>query len=206
MNAKTEQLVLEENNLYRDSYRRTLSVLTIMIVVCMVLSAVLAYQVVETPKPNYYATTTTGRVAPLQPLSMPVVTHHYLLQWASLATRSAYNLNFVDYQKQLKNSSAYFTPDGWQSLMSAMKDSGVLTSLKENKLYMSAVVSGTPVILDEKLVEGRYTWRIQLPLLVTYTSASEARKLQYVVTMDVMRVPVLDAEKGIQINNFSVAG
>lgn len=203
MNSDIEQLGLQQNNLYRDSYRRTISALLVMIVICIVFSAILAYQILTTPKARYYATTTTGIVVPLYSLSMPVVTNSYLLQWASLATRACYNLDFVNYQSQLKTASSYFTPSGWGALMNAMKSSGVLKSLTQNKLYMDAVVSGPVVILDEELVHGRYSWRVQLPLLVTYTSANETRKAHFIITMDILRVPVLNAEKGIQINNFN---
>lgn len=44
-----------------------------------------------------------------------------------------------------------------------------------------------------------YTWRVQLPLLVIYTSANEERKAHFAVTMDIIRVPVIDAAKSIQI-------
>ena len=203
MNENVEQLALQKNNLYRDNYRRVMVCLITLIFIGLGLLGILSYQIISTPKPKYYATTTTGRVVPLQSLEMPVVTNIYLLQWASLAARTSYNLNFLAYPKQLKAASAYFTDTGWQSLMAAMKKSGVIDSLKSNKLFMAAVVDGPAVILAEEIVHGRYTWRVQLPLLVTYTSASEQRKSNFIITMDIMRVPVIDAAKSIQINRFS---
>ncbi len=130
--------------------------------------AILSYQIVTTPKPAYYPTTTTGRVIPLQSLDIPVVTNTYLLQWAALATRVVYNLDFENYTKQLDNESSYFTPAGWNSLMNAMKSSGAIDSLKNNKLFMAGIVNGPAVILDQEMVHGCYSWRVQLPLLVTY--------------------------------------
>lgn len=203
MNTDIEQLAQQKNNLYRDNYRRTLSVLTVMIVIALVLSTILAYQLLTTRKAKYYATTTTGIVVPLYSLRMPVVTNKYLLQWASLAVRACYNLDFVNYQKQFKSASGYFTANGWKALMNAMKSSGMLSSLTENKLYINGVVTGPVVILNQTIEHGRYRWRVQLPLLVTYTSANESRKANFIVTVDIIRVPVLNAAKGIQINNFN---
>jgi len=203
MNSDIEQLALQKNNLYRDNYRRTLSVLMTMIIIALGLCAILAYQILSTPKAKYYATTKTGNVIPLYSLSMPVVTNKYLLQWASLAVRACYNLDFVNYQKQLKTASGYFTTNGWKALMRAMKSSGMLDSLTENKLYINGVVTGPVVVLSQTIEHGRYRWRVQLPLLVTYTSANESRKASFIVTADIIRVPVLNAEKGIQINNFN---
>lgn len=204
MILEKEQLVLQKNNLYRDNYRRIMSCLVVMVIVGLALLTILGYQIMTTRKPAYYATTTTGRVIPLQSLDMPVVTNSYLLQWAALAVRSVYNLNFEDYQKQLKVASSYFTVNGWNSLIGAMRKSNVIHSLTQNKLFMEAVVDGSPVILAEDIVHGRYTWRVQLPLLVTYTSANEERKAHFSVTMDIVRVPVIDTVKSIQINKFNV--
>lgn len=204
MSVDVEHLTAEQNNLYRDKYRRTLGGLLIMIVVCLGLSGILAYMVFTTPKSKFYATTTTGRVIPLKSLSMPVVTNKYLLQWAALAVRSCYNLTFDNYSSQLRQASSYFTTTGWSALMSAMKKSGVIDSLKNNKLLMSAVVDGHPVILNEQVVHDRYTWSVQLPLLVSYTSANEHKKSKFIVRLNIMRVPVLDTAKGILINKVSV--
>lgn len=205
MIVENEQLALHKNNLYRDNYRRVMSYLIVAICVGLFFLGILAYQVLKRAMPQYYATTTTGQLVPLQSLDMPVVTNPFLLQWATLATRAAYNLNFQDYPNQLKAASAYFTSDGWDSLMNALKESGILDSLKNNKLFISAVVNGPAVILDQSVVRGRYMWRVQLPLLVTYTSASDERKSSLVVTLDIVRVPVVDAAKSIQISRFSAA-
>ncbi|ATN70364.1 type IV secretion protein IcmL [Coxiella burnetii] len=203
MTIDAEQLALQKNNLYRDNYRRVMAFLLASVVITVSLLAVLSYQIITTPKPAYYATTTTGRVIPLQSLDMPVVTNTYLLQWAALATRAVYNLDFENYTKQLDNASSYFTPTGWESLTNAMKSSGAIDSLKNNKLFMAGVVNGPAVILDQEVVHGRYSWRVQLPLLVTYTSASIQQKAHFIITMDIIRVPVIDAAKSIQINRFS---
>ncbi len=205
MNVDIEQGAMQKNNYYRDNYRRVMFFLLILIAIALGLSGVLAYQILTTSQPKYFASTTTGRVIPLQSLSMPVVTNSYLLQWAELAARSCYNLDFLNYPKQLDQAVSYFTPDGWQSFTSAMKSAGVIDSLKENKLFMAAVVDGPPVILGQEVIRGRYAWRVQLPLLVTYTSANEQRKSHFIITMDIVRVPVIDAVKSIQINNFSAA-
>ena len=148
MNADIERLELQKNDFYLDHYRRTLGYLMILVVVGLCLTVFLAYFVVTEPKAKYYATTTTGQVIPMQSLSAPVVTNNYLLQWATFATRACYNLDFVNYPKQLQAASAYFTPSGWTAFMNAVTKAGVINSLQKNKLQMSAVVDVAPVIFD----------------------------------------------------------
>lgn len=191
------------NMYYRDNYRRVLVLISILAVTALLQTILVFFQRIHKSEPHYFATTTTGQIIPLQSLSMPVVTNHYLLQWASLAVRAAFNLDFVNYEKQFKNASVYFTVDGWKSFMDAMNNAEVMNSLKNKKLMMSAVINGSPVILAQEAIKGRYLWRVQMPLLVTYTSASDTKKSHFVVTLDIIRVPVLEAAKGIQIQSFS---
>ncbi len=206
MSEEAQQLEFENNNLYRDRYQRTLGWLLTMAIACVVLVVTLTYMSVNGKQSDYYATTTKGAVIPLHPLSEPVITNQYLVQWASLATRKAFNLDDVHYQAQLKRAEPYFTPTGWKKFLSALNSSGLLGAVKSKKLMMSTVVSGPPVILNRAVVHGRFTWRIQLPLLVTFTSASEKTKSKLMVTMNVQRVPVLSAAKGIAISDFSARG
>lgn len=201
----SEHLAFEKNNLYRDHYRRALKFVVMLSVSAVILTAVLAYQCLRTPTLKYYATTTEGRVIPLYSLSQPVITNSYLLQWASLAARGAFNLDFTHYQAQMAQAKPYFTSDGWQKFSAAMKSSGLLDTVINKKLIMSAVVAKAPVILFRGVVQGRFTWRIQLPLLVNFESASENSSAQHwLVTMNIQRVPTLTAPKGIEISDFAV--
>lgn len=195
----------QKNSLYQDHYRMALGGTIFMGILCACLTALFIMMVFTEAQPKYYATTTTGEVIPLQPLSEPVVTHTYLLQWASLATRAAYNLDFTNYKSQLQAASPYFTPDGFQKLQQAFTSSGLLDTLVQKKLIMTAIVSGDPVIIRDFVLYGRHNWTVQLPLLVSFESASEHQRVHALVTMRIQRVPVLDAEKGIQISDFMVS-
>lgn len=192
----------ERNLLYRDHYRRTVKSIIAMVVTALVMGVILAGLIIETPQPKYYATTTAGQVVPMHSLSEPVITNDYLLQWASLATRTAFNINFVNPQKSLDKAKVDFTSDGWSKFMDAMNSSGLLDTVEGKKLEMSAIVSGAPVILSTAVIHGRFTWRVQLPILVTFTSASQTMQSHWLVTMNIQRISTLDAYKGIQINDF----
>jgi hypothetical protein len=156
-------------------------------------------------QPPYYAAVTTGEVVSLHALSEPVGTNEFIAQWSALTTRLIYDLSFSTYQQQLAAAKPRFTPEGWDKMMAALKDSGMLSNLVDNRLIITSVVSGPPIILGRLIIHGRYTWRVQMKLLVTYTSANAVKKQRLVVTMNVQRVPTLDAPNGIQVIDFSAA-
>jgi intracellular multiplication protein IcmL len=204
MSKGAQELEFSTNQLYRDHYRAALGGVILMSVLTAVLVGILIFMTLKPTKPKYYATTTTGVVVPLFSLSQPVVTKPYLLQWASLATRAAYNLSFDNYQAQLKSASAYFTANGFAKFNKALKTSGLLNEVINKKLVMSAVVNGDPVIVKNFISRGVHMWEVQLPLLVSFESASENRTMNLLVSMRIQRVSTLGAEKGILISDFIV--
>lgn len=202
----SQQLDNKKNEFYRDRYRTTMQWLTLMVFICIGLSLGLAYFSMQQRIPKFFSTTTTGEVRPMYSLSEPVVTTAYLLQWASLRARDVYDLSFSQYQDQLQNLKPYFTESGYEKLIAALNSSGFIDVLSKQKLNSSAIVYEPPVVLARMIVDGYFTWRVQLPLLVTYTSASAQKQAKYMVTMDITRVPVISAPKGIQVKNFYVVG
>lgn len=200
LNTKSQENEFEINDFYRVAYHRTMKWLSLMIVICAILSVILAWMIYDKKQPAYYAAVTTGEVVPMHALSEPVVTKDFIIQWSALTARLVYNLHFNSYQQQLGNIKNRFTPEGWNKMLGAMK--GLITQITNNRLIMSSVVSGPPVIISQLIINGRYTWRVQMQMLVTYTSASAIVQRHMLVTMNVQRVSTLNAAQGVQIIDF----
>lgn len=201
-NTESQKLLFQLNEFYRDNYRRTMKWLSVMVIICALLSVILAWISYDRKQPPYYAAMTTGQVVPMHALSEPVITSAFIQQWSEMTTQIIYNLSFDAYQQQLDQAKERFTADGWLKMNNALVSSGLLKELVNNRLIISSVVSGTPVILARMVIDGRFTWRVQLKLLVTFTSASQVIKRTLLITMDIQRVPALNAPQGIQIINF----
>lgn len=135
-------------------------------------------------------------------LSEPVVTNRFIVNWTALTARRLFNLSFDSYESKLAAVKDHFTPGGWMQMQDALKSSGLITNMVNNKLIISSVVTGSPVILARMIVNGRFTWRVQMRLQVKFTSASQEEQEALVVTMNVQRIPTLDSAQGIQINDF----
>lgn len=196
------ELVRLRNGFYRDGYRKLLSALLVLLVLLFLSLAFNIYQSMSKPEPRYFATTTDGRIMQLFPLSDPMLSPNDLLQWAYGAALDAYNYNFVNYREALQQLQNKFTADGWRYYEDALVQSRNLETVLAKKLVVSAVATGTPVILDSAVVSGRYSWRVQIPLLVSYQSPNELTQRSVVVTMIVSRVPTVDYPKGVAVVSF----
>jgi len=200
------EVVRLRNEFYRDSYRKVVIALLVCIFVVLMLAGSLVYIIGNPPMPKYFATSTDGRIMPLVPLDRPNLSTAALLQWANTAAVAAYTYNFVNYRQALQAASDFFTPEGWQGFMSELQSSNNLNAVIDKKLIVSAVATGAPVVLDQGVILGAYTWRVQLPLLVTYQSASQFSQQAITVTMLINRVSTLSSPLGVGISQFIASG
>ncbi len=192
------------NNFYRDGQRKMILVLLVSMAANFVLASMLVYIITHPPAPKYFATSINGRITPLFPLDEPNQSDSAVLQWANQAAIAAFTYNFVNYRTELQASSGFFTAEGWDQFLTALQQSNNLDAVKAKKLIVSAVATRAPIILQKGLLNGRFAWRVQMPILVTYQSASEFSQQNNVVTMLITRVSTLNSPRGIGISQFVV--
>lgn len=196
--------VAMRNDFYRDGQRKIMLALLMSIVMNFILGSLLVYLLTHPPAPKYFATSINGRITPLYPLNEPNQSDSAVLQWANQAAIAAFTYNFVNYREELQASSGFFTADGWSQFLNALEQSNNLDAVKAKKLIVSAVATRAPIILQKGILNGRYSWRVQMPILVTYQSASEFSQQNNVVTMLITRVSTLNSPRGIGISQFVV--
>lgn len=196
--------VAMRNNFYRDGQRKLIAILLLSFLCNLILGLTLGYIITHPPAPKYFATSINGRITPLFPLNEPNQSDSAVLQWANQAAIAAFTYNFVNYRSELQASSGFFTADGWDQFLNALQQSNNLEAVKAKKLIVSAVATRAPVILQKGILNGRFAWRVQMPVLVTYQSASEFTQQNNVVTMLISRVSTLNSPRGIGIAQFVV--
>ncbi len=196
------ELVRLRNDFYRDNYRRIVSILLLSFMIIILLIGSMVYILTHPPAPKYFATSTSGRIVPLVPLNEPNLSTAALLQWANTAAVAAFTYNFVNYRQELQAASEFFTPEGWSAYLQSLVASDNLKAVKAKKLVVSAVATGAPIINQRGVVDGRYTWQVQMPLLVTYQSLSQITEQSLMVNMVITRISTLDSPRGIGIAQF----
>ncbi len=197
-------VVALRNKFYKDSQRKVIFALLLAIIVNLVLGSMLVYIITHPPAPKYFATSINGRITPLFPLDQPNQSDSAVLQWANQAAIAAFTYNFVNYRDELQSSSGFFTAEGWDQFLNALQQSNNLDAVKAKKLIVSAVATRAPIILQKGVLNGSFSWRVQMPILVTYQSASEFTQQNNVVTMLITRVSTLNSPRGIGIAQFVV--
>jgi intracellular multiplication protein IcmL len=205
LTVSATEVVQLRNGFYRDNYQRILMAMLIMLFACVALIFVVFFQLTHQPTPQYFAISSDGKLVKLQSLSEPAISNSVLLQWAVDAATANYSYNFVDYRTALQNVQNKFTPDGWSNFENALKDTHILETVVSKKLIVSAIATGAPVIEEQGILDGAYSWKVNLPLLVTYQSSAELTQQPLVITMIISRVPIVNYPDGIAIVSFVTA-
>ncbi len=200
MTNELEQIVIR-NEFYKDSVHRLFFALTVSISLNLAGLYGLFYIYTNPPSPVYFPTTASGRITPLIPLEQPNMSDTEILQWANLAIIAANSYNYVNYRSEFQAASEFFTAEGWDSFIKAIESSNNLQAVITNRFVVSAVATQAPTIIERGVYNGRYSWRIRMPIMVTYQSQTVA-SIPVVVNMLITRVPTLNSPKGIGIAQF----
>lgn len=199
------EMVALRNEFYKDRQRMVVLALLISVAINLVQIFFVVYMYTHPPAPRYFATSISGRITPLFPLNEPNQSDSAVLQWANQAAIASFTYNFVNYRDELQAASAFFTPGGWDQFLTALQQSNNLDAVKAKKMVVSAVATRAPIILQKGLLNGSYSWRVQMPVLVTFQSASEFSQQNNVVTLLITRISTLNSPRGIGISQIVVS-
>lgn len=191
------------NEFYRLHYQKIILALIVMICVLILMVSLVLYQLLTRPLPRFVASTPKNKILAILPNDEPSLLSTTLIQWASKAAVSAYTFDFVNYNAQIAAVRPYFTDAGWADYQASI--SGLLQTIAANQLFVYGVVSEPPVISNQGDVSSRgYVWRVQMPFLVTYQSASEVKRQSFIVVVTIVKVSTNDNPAGIGIDQFQM--
>jgi intracellular multiplication protein IcmL len=190
-----------ENAFYRDHYRKVVITLIVIIFLMLLLASIVMYQVFHRPLPQFGALTKNGNSMMLTSHDSPNLLPETVLTWASKAAVAAYTFDFVNYTNQIAAARPYFTNAGWNDYQNSI--AGLIQTIRQNQLFVNGVVSGAPVISNQGMIFGQgYTWRVQIPILVTYQSSEQVQKNQFTMILTIVRISTIQNPTGIGIDQL----
>jgi intracellular multiplication protein IcmL len=157
---------------------------------------------VHQPENRYFATTEDGRLVPMVALNEPNLSTPALMSWVAQASTEVMTFGFNDYRRRLQEASRNFTRRGWESFTQALQKSRIIEMVEANQQVITSAPQGAPILEWEGLAGGRYQWRIQLPLILTYQSGARTKSDNLLVTVVVVRVPRLESPNGVGIEQW----
>lgn len=199
-------MVVVRNEFYRDGYR---NMLRLAVLQCFIIAGLLGamYFVIHVHQPEnrYFATTEDGRLIPMVALNEPNLSTPALMSWVAQACTEVMTFGFNDFRRRLQEASRNFTRRGWESFTQALQRSRIIEMVEANQQVVTAAPAGAPILESEGLVNGRYQWIVQLPMIVSYQSGARTKSDNLLVSVVVVRVPRLESPNGVGIEQWIAA-
>lgn len=186
--------------------KKIFSVLLFLVVILFVSLSVNAYYALFRPKPVYFASTSDGRIIPMVPLSKPVRSQRWLINWSGKVVLDLLTMSAVNYNKSFLRVRDKFLPQTFDSLVKTFDDNGTKKYILDNRMDTYVVLESSPIVYQSGIISGQRAWKIQVPVLVTYTNGNGSSPKRFLVNMIVMRVPTSVNKNGVAISNFSMIG
>lgn len=186
------------NEFYKDNFRRMAFVLLLSVLLNAGLIITVLFMSTHQPQPVYFATSNDGRLVRLQALNRPVLGQTAVLSWVSRAVPEIYKLDFINYRSQLNTSRKYFTSYGWKQFLNAFAPT--IDKIKTQQLVASAAPAGVPVLIRNGIVNGIYTWQVQIPLVVSFQKGETEQSQRVFWTVIVQRVNNQDTDQLLGIS------
>ena len=196
-----KDLTSRDNGFYQRYYHYFIILLMALIVALISSVGFVMYQMLTRPLPAFNAKLSSGETMQLTSFDEPNLLPDTIINWATKAATLAYTFDFVNYNNEIQLARPYFTDAGWQDYLASVND--LISTIVKNQLFVNGVVAGTPVISNQGDLPGRgYTWRIQIPFMVTYQAAEVVTNRRYYVVITIVRVPTSVNPQGIGIDQF----
>jgi len=155
------------------------------------------------PIERFFYTDGKGTPYEITPLDQPVMSEAELLMWTVKSITAAYDVNFAEYREQLSRAAAHFTVRGWNAFGVEYLRTGNFEKMKQARMVVTAVPERAPTIRAQAVIDGKQTYKIEAPIVVTYENENEHKDQRLLVTVIVVRVPVADHSDGVAIDQIN---
>lgn len=191
---------------YKTAFRAMTIYAFIATVAAGLATTATVYLALTRPDPKYFATTSEGQILPLVPLDQPHQSNAAVANYAVTAVTSALTYSFDRYKQQFQAAQDYFTqPTGWNSFVKAVDQSDILKLVKKRRFNSTAIAQNAIIVKQGVNAQGVYEWIIQMPVRVTYQSASEVTGQNLTVTIYMRRLQTYQTPAAMAIDRFIAA-
>ncbi len=191
MNEKNEKvdplrLVVLRNAFYKDNFRKLTTIFFVSMLLNLVLALILIFGSFHKAQSYYFEASNDGKLVFTQPLSIPVFKDTEVLAWVNQTMPLLFQIDFLNYRRQYLFLRDYFTDVGWMQFIKAITPT--MKMITTQKYTVSAKASDVPAITSQGVVNGIYSWQVQVPLTMIYALGPQENEKPITYTVIIQRV------------------
>jgi intracellular multiplication protein IcmL len=193
------------NDYYRDGAHTLMFIVNFQAVVMALLTIALAvYFCSRESNDRYYAATFDGKAIPLVARSYPNMGNEAISDWAANAASEIMTFGFNDIDVRFAQSRKNFTADGWESFRKGVIQTKLDKAILDTQQISAAVPLSPPILKQVGLINGKYGWAFDVPLLITFRAGSDIRPVSKTVHMVITTVSTRENPYGVGINEWNL--
>lgn len=145
------------------------------------------------------------------PLDQAHRTTEQIGEWLTMAVSEALTFQKADYKDSLNASLRHFDESGKAQYMAFLDENGIVKILESNRFYISGFTQSMPLLLNEGVVDGRFRWLYEVPVMITYLDRAATKGYKEAqpvnqnmsLTIQVGRTSDLSAGKDVAIERWT---
>ena len=147
--------------------------------------------------------TPTGKCAATR-MPEPMISQARVRTFAGDAAVSFFSFDYFNFQPVLVSALRQFaTPAGRERISAELDRNGMLREIRNRRAESIAVVRSPPNISEEGRTNGRYYWRVEVPIRVFYRANVDTIVDDRMLIMTVVRIkPSAENPSGIGVDGF----
>lgn len=196
--------VVMRNLFYKDQLIFSQLLFILLLILNLTLAGALYFNVSHPKKPVYFPATADWQIIQRSALTDPIYDTDHVIQWSSKAVSQIFALDFLHWREQLSVSSSLFTKRGWTYFIDSFKKNNNLSTLQQFKMVSSAAITGAPTIVRKGVVDNRYGWTVQVPVMISYSGSGKEINQPAMVVIKVDRANVVQYPERLAIDMLVV--
>ncbi len=207
---RVSELVQMRNRFFYLYYRRLSLYFMLSLGICVFSIAVAVVFSGKKVPPVYIPVSEDGRLIQSFSLKEPSFPNKEIMSsnvkaFALEGIRKFYTLDYLNYTDQIFEAQPFFTVRGWNRTIKAFEESQNLNTILQQKIIVNMVPLGPPVILDERVVDGRLGWALEIPAqlkYITHDGKSQGFIQKGKFKLTILRISLVESPKGIGIDQL----
>ena len=196
----------KKNDYYRIGFHIMMRIVNIQAVIIFVLSiALTVYLATRQNQDRYFAETGDSKIMRLVALPLPNMGRVALSDWVAKSVSEIMTFGFNDVNERFAQSRHDFTSDGWITFSKAVTSSTLIDDMMQLQQIVTSVPESPPILKQEGLINGRYSWVFDIPLLVTFRAGGAKQSRSKMVHITVERVPTSESPSGVGISQWKIS-
>ncbi|MDD2749516.1 DotI/IcmL family type IV secretion protein [Acidithiobacillus thiooxidans] len=137
---------------------------------------------------HYFGTEPNGSLMPMVAFNQPFDSRSAVISWTENAITGIFDFDAQDYRRRMESSEKYFTTHSFDRFLRNFKKNGLYADMMDRKLMIDVVPDGVSVIRQQGLVNGVYSWQVQMPLQLRLENSNGLNSKRAIATVLVQRV------------------